>query len=237
MTREKISSDDVKKYLPLVKKIAFNLKKRLPPNIQTDDLIQDGYIGLLGVLQKYDPSQGEPFKTYASIRIRGTILDGLRRLSTQPRSVMKNKRKLKEATMKVEARTHREAKPEEIAEELGVSMADFFNIVIGSERNIEVSINNYLEYEECPGNVMLEHFRPPEDLLQREQVLSILKTILQTIPERERLVFELYFKKELNLREIGTVLGMSESRVGRLLAKATMRISSRFKHDYNITAA
>jgi len=240
MSKIRLSFEDVEKYIPLVKRIASRLKKKLPNSVLINDLVQDGCIGLLNALDKYDPSQGASFETYAGIRIRGTMLDGLRLSTIQPKAIRRNAREIKEAVRLVESRTKREARPKETAKELGISISELSEMILACERNIQIPEASFGDFgiEDCAlEDPDPEHLKSQEELLHKEQLSSILKSAIKQIPEREQLVFGLYFEEELNLREIGVIFGVSESRVSQLLSQAIIKIKSRLEHEYNITAA
>ncbi len=236
-----VKNEDIKKYTPLVKEIAFKLLNKLPSFIALDDLIQDGYVGLLDALYKYNPDLGSSFETYAKIRIHGAMLDGLRRLDTQPRKISRIKRKINIISQEIEAKTKRKAKAKEIAKELGVSLSEFFKILIDCE------MGTVLEYKSTPsvegyyleaasGNVELEHFMLIENQLEREELLAILNIAKSKLPKNEQLVFGLYYDKGLSLKDIRKILSVSESRVSQLLSQGNSRIKTSLKHKYGTAA-
>lgn len=217
----------VTKYAPLVKRIAYHLVSRLPPSVLPDDLIQAGMIGLLEASRNYDSTQGASFETYAGIRIRGAMLDEIRRSDWAPRSVHKKARMVAEAVRVIENRTGRDARDHEVAEALGMDL-DEYHSVLQAASGYRVS-----SFEEMsPGDEALaEHFTDdnggPLDGLQREDFKRSLAEAIAGLPERERLVMALYYDEELNLREIGEVLGVSESRVCQIHSQAVIRLQAR----------
>ena len=241
MTKTQISSADIEPYKELVKKIAFNLRKKLPPNISNDDLIQDGYVGLIEALKKYDPSQGALFETYAGIRIHGAMLNGLRRLSFQPKSVTRSKRKLNKAACAIEMRTQKEATLEELKKEMAISSDELAKIMVESATDITTSYESDISKgvtidAVTVGDPELLHFMRPEETLEIEEFSHLLKTGITELPERERLAIILHYAEEMNLKETGSILGISESRVCRILRQAHLRLRAKLKY-YNITAA
>lgn len=198
----------IERYAPLVKRIAYHLLARLPANVQVEDLIQAGMIGLLEVANKYDASKGASFETYAGIRIRGAMLDEVRKGDWAPRSVHRNTRMVSDAMRAVEARTGRDAKDHEVAAELQLSLDDYYGILNDTLGSRLFSFDDLLQDGEHEGlhedgaSGQVEPARGLED--ERFQVA--LTEAIANLPERERLVLALYYDEELNLKEIGEVL-------------------------------
>lgn len=220
---------NIEDYAPLVKRIAYHMMMRMPASVQVDDLIQAGMIGLIEASQKYDMSRGASFETYAGIRIRGAIVDEMRRGDWVPRSVHRNARRVSQAIAAVEARTGRDATDAEVAEELGVSLGEYFVMLQDSNSS------RLFSYEETFGeedsNIdASEHssaFTSPLDGMQRDGLKRALVDAIRQLPEREQLVLSLYYDQELNLKEIGLVLGVSESRVSQIHSQAAARLRNR----------
>lgn len=219
----------VEDYAPLVKRIAHHMMLRMPACVQVDDLIQAGMIGLLEAAQKYDSSRGASFETYAGIRIRGAIVDEMRRGDWAPRSVHRNARRISEAIGVVEGRTGRDAQDAEVADELGVEINDYFAMLRDS------SASRLFSYEEAFGDdesslssagTGSDHASPLEGI-QRSALKQSLAQAITQLPEREKLVLALYYDEELNLKEIGQVLGVSESRVSQIHSQAALRLRTR----------
>lgn len=210
--------------LGLVKSIAQHICVRLPPGQTIDDLIQVGLIGLLEASRIYDPSLGASFKSYASIRIRGAIIDELRRHSWLPRSVQQKSRKLSEAIRAVEARLGRAATDREIAEEMNETMDEYFEtleMVSGSTVfSLDDDENDFepVADDEIPFNEIYD-----------AAVKKKLTEVIASLPQQEKLVIGLYYDKELNLREIGAVLDVTESRVCQIHSQAVSRMRSRMR--------
>ncbi len=211
----------------LVQRIAYHLVSRLPASVQVDDLIQAGTIGLIEAAQKYDPSQGASFDTYAGIRIRGAMLDEIRRNDWAPRSVHRKSRQLTDAIREIEHREGRSARDSEVAEALGVSLEEYHRLVHDSVSYLVFS------FEDIIGSEAAELWRQgeggPLEGLTRERFAQALAECIEGLPERERLVIALYYDEELNLREIGEVLGVSESRVSQIHSRALARLRARLK--------
>jgi RNA polymerase sigma factor for flagellar operon FliA len=228
-TQQFASQFRVEDYAPLVKRIAYHMMLRMPACVQVDDLIQAGMIGLLEAVQKYDAARGASFETYAGIRIRGAIVDEMRRGDWAPRSVHRNARMIAKAIRKVEARLGRDAQDAEIAAELELSLNDYHAMLN------DASCSRLFSYEETFGdddsNIDASEsssaFASPLEGLQREGLKQSLAQAITQLPERERLVLALYYDEELNLKEIGLILGVSESRVSQIHSQAALRLRTR----------
>lgn len=224
------SQDLIAQYAPLVKRIAQHLMARLPASVTLDDLLQSGMIGLLEAARKYDPSKGASFETYAGIRIRGAIIDEVRRGDWTPRSVHRNGRRVAEAIQAVEARTGRDATDAEVAAEMGVSIQSYHAFLQDSMESRLFSIDELTEQDEDHFALQLEaDDQGPAIAVQQQGFRASLITALESLPERERLVLALYYDEELNLKEIGSILGVSESRVSQIHSQAALRLRSRLK--------
>lgn len=215
-------------HAPLVKRIAYHLKARLPDSVQVDDLIQAGMIGLIEAGRNYDQQQGARFETYAGIRIRGSMLDELRKNDWAPKSVHRKAREMARAIMVIEGRTGRDARDQEIAEELGITIDEYHEILQNSNACI-ISMEQYgIDKEEyLPG--LVDKTSDPANLLVAGRFRDSLKQAVAGLPERERIVVSLYYESELNLREIGSIIGVTESRVSQLLNQAHVRLSARLQ--------
>jgi RNA polymerase sigma factor for flagellar operon FliA len=211
----------------LVKRIAYHVVSRLPSHIEVDDLIQAGMIGLLNAAQNFTPTKGANFETYAGIRIRGAMLDEARRSNWTPRSTFRNAKQVSLAIRSIENRTGRDAKGQEIAEALGVSVEEYHRMVESA------ASSRILSYEQLAGDPERASMLPeapedgPETMLEEDQFREALAEAISSLPERERLVLSLYYDRELNLREIGAILEVSESRVCQIHGQAVLRVRSR----------
>ncbi len=218
----------VSKHAALVKRIAFHLMSRLPPSVQADDLIQAGMIGLLEASRNYDASQGASFETYAGIRIRGSMLDEIRRTDWTPRSVHRKARQVAEAVRQIENEEGRDARDVEVAEKLGIELRDYHRILQDATGCRIFSIDDGgLFGDDSAPQIPDEDGNEPLDNLQHSHFKSALAEAISGLPERERLVMAMYYDEELNLREIGEVLGVSESRVCQIHGQALIRLRSR----------
>lgn len=221
----------VSEHAPLVKRIAYHLLSRLPPSVQVDDLIQAGMIGLLEAAQHFDGGQGASFETYAGIRIRGAMLDELRRYDWTPRSVHRKAREVAEAIRTVEAKVGRDARDVEVAETLGLPLGEYHQVLQDMQSCRIFSIEELQEDGDAALESCAQAGDAPIDKLTREGFAIALADAISSLPERERLVVSMYYDDELNLREIGEVLGVSESRVCQIQSQAMLRLRARL-HDW-----
>ncbi len=220
----------VEQYAPLVKRIARHLMARLPSSVVLDDLIQAGMVGLLEALNKYDPGKGASFETYAGIRIRGAIIDEVRRGDWTPRSVHRNGRRVSEAIARVEARTGRDASDAEVAAELGVPLSEYHNLLQDSSDSRLFSFDELSESgDDSVGEQFAGDDPGPENSTQGSAFKTALAQAISNLPEREKLVLALYYDEELNLKEIGQVLGVTESRVSQIHSQAAARLRTRLR--------
>lgn len=234
-TEQSIHNLRIEEHAPLVKRIAYHMMMRMPASVQVDDLIQAGMIGLIEAAQKYDGSRGASFETYAGIRIRGAIVDEMRRGDWAPRSVHRNARRISQAIRTVEARVGRDALDAEVAEELGVSLNEYFTMLQDSNGSRLFSYEETFGEEDSniDASEANDDFVSPYEGLQRDGLKKALTNAITQLPERERMVLALYYNEELNLKEIGLVLGVSESRVSQIHSQATARLKSRLSAWHN----
>ncbi|RUR18873.1 RNA polymerase sigma factor FliA [Legionella sp. km535] len=217
----------VKSHAILVKRIAHHLLGRLPHSVQLDDLIQAGMLGLLEAAIHYDSTKGASFETYAGIRIRGHMLDEVRRNDWVPRSVYRNARMISEAVRNLEHRFGREAKDAEIAKELGLPLNEYHEMLQDSASSHlygfeDLGVTDDMLHSEGAG----ESTEPHVHVMQKD-LMNRLAQVIDGLPQKERMVLSLYYEQDLNLKEIGEVLEVSESRVSQILSQATLRIKSR----------
>lgn len=222
--------EDITQHTPLVKRIAYHLMSRLPPSVQQDDLVQAGMIGLLEALRNYDASQGASFQTYARIRVRGAMLDEIRKNDWAPRSVHRKARMVAEVVRGIENRTGRDARDQEIATEMDISLAEYHRLLQDSVGHRVFSYEELGVESHGGANSMSPTMQGPLEGLQSADFKRSLADAIAGLPERERLVMTLYYDEELNLREIGSVLGVSESRVCQIHSQAIIRLQSRMNH-------
>ena len=213
----------------LVKRIAYHLMARLPASVQVDDLIQAGMIGLLEASNNFDASKGASFETFAGIRIRGAMLDEIRRGDWTPRSVHRNSRLISDTIKSLEAEYGRDVTDSEVANKLNVSLNEYHDMLN------EVSSGKIIGIEDLGVNEDAINFahdatiESPHDEIEHSAFKKALAGCITSLPERESLVLSLYYDEELNLREIGHVLDVSESRVSQIHSQAMHRLKARMQ--------
>ena len=219
----------VTQHVDLVKRLAHHLAARLPATVDINDLMQSGMVGLLEAAGNFDASRGASFETYAGIRIRGAMLDDIRKHDWTPRSVHHKYRQVADAINAIEGELGRAATSEEIAEYLDISIDEYHKILADS------ACSRLFSYEETIEEPTLQRKPPssdspmPDQELYQEQFRTQLAGSIEQLPERERLVLSLYYERELNLKEIGAVLEVSESRVCQIHGQAVMRLRASAK--------
>jgi len=219
----------VERHAPLVKRIAYHLLARLPASVQVDDLIQSGMIGLIEAAKNFDATKGASFETFAGIRIRGSMLDEIRRGDWTPRSVHRNARLIAETIAELEAEFGRDVKDVEVAEKLDISLDEYHHMlsdvsggrIIGFE-DLGVSEDVLVTADDTQHDILFDS--QASDAFQQALVKNI-----SSLPEREAIVLSLYYNDELNLKEIGEVLNVSESRVSQIHSQALVRLRSRMQ--------
>jgi len=225
---EALSDQDIiVNYTGLVKKIAYHLHGRLPNSVQIEDLIQAGMIGLLSAAGNYNAEKGANFDTYASIRIRGMMLDEVRKNDWVPRSVYKNSRRISEAIRSIENNVGRDARDQEIADKLEISVDDYHSMLKDVSTSQVYGLDDVgLDNDSLHNQIGIDITEPMEGLAYQDFVNNLAECI-DALPEKEKLVLSLYYDEELNLKEIGEVLGVSESRICQIHSQAMMRLRSR----------
>ncbi|WP_455921595.1 RNA polymerase sigma factor FliA [Pseudomonas putida] len=216
------SSELLEQYLPLVRRHALELKTRVPANVDLDDLVQAGSIGLLDALARYDTAQGATFGTFASQRIRGAMIDELRSRDWAPRSVRRNARALKGTIRRLEQALGRPAEEREIADAMELSLEQYRQLLLDINGCQLMPIEELGE-EDSSGISTGYGASPFVELMQERNRERFIKA-LDALPERERLLLALYYQEKLNFKEIGAVIGVSESRVCQLHSQAVSRL-------------
>jgi RNA polymerase sigma factor FliA len=211
----------VTRHAELVKRIAYHLAGRLPPSVDVADLIQAGMLGLLEAASNYAANRGASFETYAGIRIRGAMIDALRKLDWAPRSVHRKARAVAAAIREIEKETGRDAKDGEIATKMGVGLQEYHTIVQDAASCRLASL------DDAASATTPDDSANPFAEVADEGFRASLATAIDALPERERLVMSLYYTEGLNLKEIGAVLKVTESRVCQLHGQALVRLKAR----------
>jgi len=216
----------VRKHADLVKRIAYHLAGRLPPQVEIADLIQAGMMGLLEAAQNYATGRGASFETYAGIRIRGAMLDALRKLDWAPRSVHRKARAAALALREVEARVGGEASEADVAAQMGVPLDEYQQILRDALGCQLLRLNDSEDGEDSQLDRLPDDAPDPEGVALDASRRRALAEAIGELPERERLVLSLYYEQELNLKEIGAVLKVSESRICQLHGQALLRLKA-----------
>lgn len=216
----------LKEYAPLVKRIAHHMMARLPSSVEVNDIIQAGMMGLLDAAGRYDELRGAQFETYAAQRIRGAMLDELRNADWLPRSLRRDMRRIESTLSKLQQKLGRSPSEGEIAKEMGVSLAEYQDM-LGESRGAQL-----IYYEDFHDEGDEDFFErhdfaedaDPLDLIQDARFRTALIKAIEDLPERERMLMGMHYEQDMNLREIGEVLGVSESRVCQLHSQAVARL-------------
>lgn len=219
----------VERHAPLVKRIAHHLMARLPASVIVDDLIQAGMIGLLEAAKNFDGTKGASFETFAGIRIRGSMLDEIRKGDWTPRSVHKNSRTITEAIRQVERETGADARDVDIAAKLNVNLPQYHQMLNEVNAGKLVAIEDLGVSDDVIGDENTKGSDIPLEDLMQGAFQKALAHAITTLPEREAIVLSLYYDEELNLREIGEVLEVSESRVSQIHSQAMLKLKSRMQ--------
>jgi len=219
--------------LPLVKSIVDRMSTRLPSHLDEDDLSSAGLIGLMDAIDRYDPSREASFKTYASFRIKGAILDELRSMDWKPRSVRDKERKLEEAYIQLEKKLKRRPTDEEIAKFLNIDMEEFYSLLQETQRQPLIHLEELME-EGTNREVFAEKGIPSfVDRLIFKEVKEKLVEAIDTLPEKERLSVTLYYYEGLTMKEVGEVLDVSESRISQIHSSALLHLRTRLRNELN----
>jgi RNA polymerase sigma factor for flagellar operon FliA len=242
--RYKGSGDDrarerlVVAYAPLVKYVAGRMSSGLPAHVEEADLISYGLGGLISAIERFDLSREIKFETYAITRIRGAIIDELRTLDWVPRSVRARAREIERANQRLEAKLQRAPTDEEMAKELGIPLSDFNDSLVQISRSTIVALDELWTTNDSGGDaVSLLDTLPdrgapnPEQVVDQAELRDRIADAIAALPEREKLVIALYYYENLTLREIGEVLGVTESRVSQLHTKAVLRLRSKLQSE------
>ena len=216
-------------HVDLVRRIAHHLAARLPASVQVEDLVQSGMVGLIEASRQFQQGQGATFATYAGIRIRGAMIDELRRADWTPRSVHRNTRRIADAIQQVESREGRAASDREIADALSVPLDEYHAMLQDSASSQILGLDDLFGEDTDTDRWMPGGGCAPPEEIEQNQFRDALAQALGGLPEKERLVLALYYDEELNLREIGAVMGITESRVSQIRSQALHRLRGRLQ--------
>ncbi|KMW74938.1 flagellar biosynthesis sigma factor [Photorhabdus luminescens subsp. luminescens] len=222
-----------KRYVPLVRHEALRLQVRLPACVELDDLLQAGGIGLLNAVERFDSLQGTAFTTYAVQRIRGAMLDELRSRDWAPRSVRRNAREVTQIIRKLEQDLGRPASEQEVAKELKIDLVEYRQILLDTNNSQLFSYDEWHEMhgESCEPVIEEGHETNPLQQLLESDIRQRVIEAIDSLPEREKMVLTLYYQEELNLKEIGAVLEVGESRISQLHSQAIKRLRARLNPE------
>jgi RNA polymerase sigma factor for flagellar operon FliA len=230
-TREKL----VLRYVSLVKYVAGRLAIGLPPSVQADDLISSGILGLMDAIDKYDLERDTRFETYAVTRIRGAILDELRALDWIPRSTRQKARRLENVYVQLESALGRSATAEEVAKHMNLSTSALYGLLDEVRSTHLISLDEYVQGKDGEGQTRLVDAvedkvnLDPTDRIDIEDLKEVMNGAILRLPPRERLVIALYYYEELTLKEIGSILNVSESRISQIHTKAIVRLRGKLR--------
>lgn len=233
-TGPNIKDEIVIEYAPLIKFIAMKIASRLPANIELDDLISCGVIGLMDAIDKFDPSRDNKFKTYAEFRIRGAILDELRAQDWVPRSIREKAKLVERTYTKLEANLGRPATDEEMCDELNISQDEFHELLNKAKSVSLLNIDDSTTFNRGDKKLMaglMESSRSanPYSAVNYKNMRDKIKEGIKSLPEKQRLVLSLYYYEDLNLKEIGQVLDVTESRVSQLHTQAILKLKGKLR--------
>ena len=230
-------------HLPQIKYIAHRISAKLPSHVELNDLVSAGVLGLLDAVEKFDPSRGVKFKTYAELRVKGAILDSLRNLDWAPRSLRKRSKDLEKVYKELEQKFGRPATDKEVCDELGISLEEFFELVDQIKGLNIGSFHEMASQDDDRNGEPLVKYVPdapqmdPFFVFHKSELRTLLTGAIDALPKKERLVVSLYYFDELTMKEIGKVLGVNESRVSQLHTKAMLRLRTKLrkiKQDENV---
>lgn len=238
----KIAADQkdriIVEYAPLIKFIAQKIAVRLPSNIELDDLISSGVIGLMDAIDKYDPSRDNKFKTYAEFRIRGAILDELRAQDWVPRSVRDKAKMLDRTVLRLESALGRSPTEDEICESLSITVEEYHDLINQVRPVSMLSIDEASTFSNVDKKSILNLLEAtaissPFHQLNLKTVRDVITDSIKELPEKQRLVLSLYYYEDLNLKEIGVILNVTESRVSQLHAQAVSRLRAKLNEHFD----
>ncbi len=233
-TKEKL----IKEYAPLIKFIAQKIAVRLPSNIEFDDLVSSGVIGLMDAIDKYDPTRDNKFKTYAEFRIRGAILDELRAQDWVPRSVREKAKQLERAHVRLEQKLRRIPTEDELTDELKISKEEYYDLLNQVKSVSILSLDEAGSFNSSDRKSilsLLESCKIPSPLAQLnlKGLKEVVTKAIESLPEKQRLVLSLYYYEDLNLKEIGDVLEVTESRVSQLHTQAILWLRRKLRSYFD----
>ncbi|MGI5901203.1 MAG: FliA/WhiG family RNA polymerase sigma factor [Desulfitobacteriia bacterium] len=224
------TEEHIEKYLPLVKRIANRLAISLPPHIDEEDLLSYGILGLLDALQKFDPSRGVKFESYATLRVRGAMIDGLRTMDWVPHSARQKVKQVQQGFSYLESILGRSPTLEEVAEHLEISLEELDTLLLQSQYMILVSLEDVNSQDAHEGDFSALDFIVDEEAqesfqqIEKEEQKEILTKAIEKLGDNEKMVIALYYREELTLKEIAAIMKLSESRISQIHSQAILRL-------------
>ncbi|WP_088187724.1 FliA/WhiG family RNA polymerase sigma factor [Desulfosporosinus sp. FKA] len=237
VSRGQLKQEYIERYLPLVKRIAGRLSMSLPPHIEEDDIIGYGVFGLLDAIDRFEAARGFKFETYASIRIRGAMIDGLRTMDWVPHSARQKVKRVQDGFAELECQLGRAATSEEVAKMLNVKVEEIEGVLAQAQVLTltsfdETTVDSEGESSGSPLNLLIDDdAQEAYQAIEKEEQKKILALAVEKLPEKEKLVVALYYQEELTLKEIAAVLKLSESRISQLHSQAIMRLRGRLSRQ------
>ena len=219
----------IMEYAPLVKYVAGRLNIYLGQSVEYEDLVSYGVFGLIDAIEKFDFKKGVKFETYASLRIRGSIIDNIRKLDWVPRSLRQKNKEIEKTIMELETELGRTATDEELAQKMNISIEELHEIYKKTNLISLISLDEYIE-QNNDYNISSEKSpatEQPESYIEKQELKRILKESIEKLPEREQKILFLYYFEELTLKEISSIMGVSESRISQLHTKAITRLKTK----------
>ena len=223
----------VRQYMPLVKHVAGKVHPGMPASVEYDDLVSFGQFGLLDAIEKFDPDKNIKFKTYAVVRIRGSMLDELREMDWVPRSVRQKAREIEDTIVQLEAKLGRPASEQEIADDMNISLDDYHSLVMKVSGTSILSLNDVFysndenEHTSIGDTIEAPSAQNPDFIVERKDIHRLITNAINELPQNEKLVIVLYYHEDLTFKEIGKVLDVSESRVSQLHSTAILRLKGK----------
>jgi RNA polymerase sigma factor FliA len=225
--------EQLRKYTPLVRRLAHHMIAKLPPSVELDDLIQVGMIGLTEAIARYEPSQGVQFETFASQRIRGAMIDELRDGDWMSRGSRKSQKEIEQAVHKLQQKLHRAPMESEIAAELGMSLPDYQHLLAKVRGTQLVYLEDISGHGDDEDGFLERHVGAsepdPSSLLQDQRMRMALVEAIKNLPEREQQIMSMYYEHDMNLKEIAAVLGVTESRICQLHSQSIARLRAKLR--------
>jgi len=223
-------------YAQLVKIIAGRLSMYLGENVEYEDLVSYGIFGLIDAIDKFDIDKGIKFETYASLRIRGAILDQIRKMDWIPRTLRQKQKKMDSALLKLEKELGRQVTDEEMAKELEISLDEYYTWLSQTKASGLISLDEYMDQgaEIYTDSGMQAKFESPEEVVEREELKKLLSQALEGLTEKERRVIVLYYYEELTLKEVSAIMEVSESRISQLHTKALQKMKQKLGNQIGI---